>query len=203
MTSKFPVLKGVTRTNECISYSLIFICCVTRSLRYVTSVTVLLCGRSNGYYGVSNSLIISQIPYNLVDLLERSQPSLFYDGCVVAEIRDSRRSVSGFYKTSYVLLRPSHRCLLADINQLTSDEFRWSQEDRFSLESQLLLATSEPLCLDPSPAVNIARNKQYCKRRAAQSNLLLRLAADSSVALTARNLPIFLYRDTLDPTYSL
>lgn len=29
----------------------------------------------------------------------------------------------------------------------------WTQDDLHQLEGELLLATSEPLCLDPSPAV--------------------------------------------------
>ena len=71
----------------------------------------------------------------------------------------------------YVFLIQS---LLADINTLTSDQYRWSQDDRFTLESKLLLATSGPLCLDPSPAVSIIRNRLAFKKRAAQQQILKR-----------------------------
>ena len=56
-----------------------------------------------------NFIELEEIPHNLVDLLEQSQPELFYDGCIIAEIRDGRRAVNGAYKTSYILLKPSHR----------------------------------------------------------------------------------------------
>ena len=39
---------------------------------------------------------------------------------------------------------------------MTSDAPNWTVEDKLSLESQLLLHTSEPLCLDPSPVVFLA-----------------------------------------------
>ncbi|KAF6034300.1 hypothetical protein EB796_007396 [Bugula neritina] len=115
-----------------------------------------------------------EIPPTIVDLLEQTQSDLFYDGCVIAEVRDGRRGASGAYKTSYFLLKPSHRTILADINALTNDQFRWSQDDRFILESKLLLATNEPLCLDPTPAVGIIRNRLAYKKRIAQSPLLTR-----------------------------
>ncbi|XP_067945159.1 transcription factor SPT20 homolog [Watersipora subatra] len=108
-----------------------------------------------------------ELPHTLVDLFEHAQPDLFYDGCVVAEIRDSRRAVKGAYKTSYILLKPSQRSLLTDINSLTNDQFRWSQDDRLALESQLLLATSEPLCLTPTPAVTLVRNRLIFKKKVA------------------------------------
>ena len=50
--------------------------------------------------------------------------------------------------------------LLADLNSITNDShFIWFQEDKYALESQLLLATAQPLCLNPSPMVSIVRNR--------------------------------------------
>ena len=52
--------------------------------------------------------------------------------------------------------------LLTDIYNLSSDGHRWTQDDLFTLESQLLLATEDPICLDPSPAVHLIANRlQY------------------------------------------
>lgn len=52
--------------------------------------------------------------------------------------------------------------LQCDINAIANDGHRWTQDDLFHLESQLLLATQEPLCLDPSTAVLLVANKlQY------------------------------------------
>ena len=50
----------------------------------------------------------------------------------------------------------SLQTLLCDINAMTSDTPNWTVEDKLALESQLLLHTSEPLCLDPSPGVFLA-----------------------------------------------
>ena len=38
------------------------------------------------------------------------------------------------------------------------------QDEKLHLESQLLLATQEPLCLDPSPAVTCLENKIHQDR---------------------------------------
>jgi hypothetical protein len=84
---------------------------------------------------------------------------LFYDGCIILEIRDYRRKNSNLYDLSFVLLKPSMQTLLADLNSITNtSQFISTQEDKYFLESQLLLATTEPLCLDPSPMVSIVKN---------------------------------------------
>lgn len=107
----------------------------------------------------------SELPHFLVDLLERAQVNVFYSGCVILEVRDYRRANDGRYDTDYVLLKPTSQSLLADIYNLSSDGHRWTQDDLFTLESQLLLATEEPICLDPSPAVHLIANKlQYEKK---------------------------------------
>ncbi|XP_052076492.1 transcription factor SPT20 homolog isoform X2 [Mytilus californianus] len=107
----------------------------------------------------------SELPPFLVDLLERAQVNVFYSGSVILEVRDYRRANDGRYDTDYVLLKPTSQSLLADIYNLSSDGHRWTQDDLFTLESQLLLATEEPICLDPSPAVHLVANRlQYEKK---------------------------------------
>jgi hypothetical protein len=64
--------------------------------------------------------------------------------------------------------------LLSDINNLTNDGNVWTQEDLFMLESKLLLATEEPLCLDPSPAVVLVANRQQYDRKKLNTPLLKR-----------------------------
>lgn len=90
--------------------------------------------------------------------------SLFYDGCIIAEIRDFRR-LSGDINSSaspeirHVLLQASTQTLVADLNSIcNSGHYIWTQEDKYSLESQLLVATQPALCLDPSPRVAVARS---------------------------------------------
>ncbi|XP_042303676.1 transcription factor SPT20 homolog, partial [Sceloporus undulatus] len=49
--------------------------------------------------------------------------------------------------------------LVCDVHSITSDNHKWTQEDKLLLESQLILATAEPLCLDPSIAVTCTTNR--------------------------------------------
>ncbi|XP_075584118.1 transcription factor SPT20 homolog isoform X6 [Pelecanus crispus] len=49
--------------------------------------------------------------------------------------------------------------LICDVHSITSDNHKWTQEDKLLLESQLILATAEPLCLDPSIAVTCTTNR--------------------------------------------
>ncbi|GFN75635.1 transcription factor spt20 homolog [Plakobranchus ocellatus] len=100
----------------------------------------------------------AQLPPFLLDLLEKAQMNVFYSGCVVVEVRDYRRSTNGSHDTQYVLLRPSAQSILRDIRALSCDGHTWSQDDLHCLESELILATEEPLCLDPSPAVMFVEN---------------------------------------------
>lgn len=84
--------------------------------------------------------------------------NLFYDGCIIGEIRDFRRHGPS-PEIRHVLLQASTQTLVADLNSIcNSGHYIWTQEDKYSLESQLLLATQPTLCLDPSPRVAIARS---------------------------------------------
>ncbi|KAM9642773.1 transcription factor SPT20 homolog, partial [Trichechus inunguis] len=103
-----------------------------------------------------------ELPHILVDLLEKSQVNIFYSGCVIAEIRDYRQCSnmqSPGYQSRHVLLRPTMQTLACDVHSITSDNHKWTQEDKLVLESQLILATAEPLCLDPSVAVACTANR--------------------------------------------
>jgi transcription factor SPT20 homolog len=119
---------------------------------------------------------VGEIPPILIDILDRLKVNLFYDGCLIMEIRDYRRRSNAinvgscdihaikslkFYDTFHVLLQPSMQTLLADLNSITFNDgtFVWTQEDKYALESQLLLATAQPLCLNPSPLVSIVKSR--------------------------------------------
>ncbi|XP_054570922.1 transcription factor SPT20 homolog [Eptesicus fuscus] len=99
---------------------------------------------------------------DLVDVLEKSQVNVFQSGCVITEVRDYRQSTdsdrSG-YQSRHVLLRPTMQTLAFDVHSITSDKQIRTQEDKLSLESQPILATAEPLCLDPSVSVACIENK--------------------------------------------
>ena len=67
--------------------------------------------------------------------------------------------------------------MLCDLNALTNDEHRWTEEDKFSLESQILLATSGPLCLHPSPVVGLISSKLNYERQKLTTHSLKRYAS--------------------------
>uniref|UniRef100_A0A672N7H0 SPT20 homolog, SAGA complex component n=1 Tax=Sinocyclocheilus grahami TaxID=75366 RepID=A0A672N7H0_SINGR len=103
-----------------------------------------------------------ELPPILVDLLEKSQVNIFHCGCVIAEVRDYRQSGNAkmpTYQSRHILLRPTMQTLICDVHAMTSDHHKWTQDDKLQLESQLILATAEPLCLDPSISVSCTTNR--------------------------------------------
>ncbi|XP_041910254.1 transcription factor SPT20 homolog [Arvicola amphibius] len=115
-----------------------------------------------------------ELPSFLIDILEKSPVNVFHSGCVIAEIRDYRQC-SDIYppeepaaeaavsspacQVRHILLRPTMQSLVSDVESITSNSSQWTQEEKLELESQLILATAEPLCLDPSVAVTCTTNK--------------------------------------------
>ena len=60
----------------------------------------------------------SEIPPILLDLVDRLNVNLFYDGCIILEIRDHRRKEQQqLFHVHYVLLQPSVQTLLTDLNR--------------------------------------------------------------------------------------
>ncbi|XP_032330890.1 transcription factor SPT20 homolog [Camelus ferus] len=109
-----------------------------------------------------------ELPPVLVDLLEKSQVNVFHDGCVIAEIRDYRQSSNREppgYQSRHILLRPTMQTLACDVEAIASDNQKWTQEDKLLLESQLILATAEPLCLDPSISVACTANRMLYNKQ--------------------------------------
>nr|XP_035947722.1 transcription factor SPT20 homolog [Halichoerus grypus] len=103
-----------------------------------------------------------ELPPALLDLLEESQANIFHSGCVIAQVRDYRQCSGGGppgYQSRHVLLRPTMQTLACDVQSISSDGQEWTQEDKLLLESQLILATAEPLCLDPSISVACTANR--------------------------------------------
>ncbi|XP_028379223.2 transcription factor SPT20 homolog [Phyllostomus discolor] len=104
----------------------------------------------------------------LVDLLEKSELNMFHSGCVIAEVRDYRQGGNAGplgYQSRHVLLRPTMQTLACDVQSITSNNQKWTQEDKLLLESQLILATAEPLCLDPSVSVACTANRLLHNRQ--------------------------------------
>jgi len=119
-----------------------------------------------------------ELPPVIADLIESicghaEQSRLFYCGCVTAEIRDYRTSASiaqECCETHFVLLKPTNQTVMNDVNNLTSGNCSsstkqtWTEDEKIALETGIVNATAEPLCLDPSPLVGImSTNLEYQK----------------------------------------
>ncbi|XP_055319761.1 transcription factor SPT20 homolog isoform X2 [Sitodiplosis mosellana] len=105
-----------------------------------------------------------ELPILYMKLLLSYAPNAFYSGCVIVEVRDYRQSfpISACCDNYYVLLKPTTQTLLADVKVLSNEE-DFTHEDRVALESNMVLATAAPLCLDPSPKV--ARKAFYSQHK--------------------------------------
>ncbi|KAG8221852.1 hypothetical protein J437_LFUL003228, partial [Ladona fulva] len=148
-----------------------------------------------------------ELPQPIAELLEKAEGcakkganSFFYSGCVVAEVRDYRNppghpgnfadpecsppsvfSQPNICRTHHVLLRPTTQSILGDVSTLTS-EGGWSADERLALESQLVLATQGPLCLDPSPSISLVANRLHRHQTLLSSESLVRRARKFSWA---------------------
>lgn len=61
--------------------------------------------------------------------------------------------------------------VINDVNLITG-EGEWTPDEKLLLESQLVLATQGPLCLDPSPAVGLAAQRIHHTRHALNTSSL-------------------------------
>ncbi|XP_037367592.1 transcription factor SPT20 homolog [Talpa occidentalis] len=130
-----------------------------------------------------------QLPPVLLDLLEKSEMNLFHRGCVLAEVRDYRQRGPGAppgYQSRHVLLRPTMQTLAADVQAIAGAHQDWTQDDRLLLESQLILATAEPLCLDPSVTVACTENRLLYDKQKMNTHPMTRSLRRFSMASLAR-----------------
>lgn len=115
-----------------------------------------------------------QLPAMLAEQLESSHSHLFYDGCIIAEVRDYRRHHTK-PDIHHVLLKPTTQSVLSDVSTLTSNG-EWSHEERLMLESHLVAATQGPLCLDPNPIPSLATTRLQQSRALLTDHQLMRQA---------------------------
>jgi len=103
-----------------------------------------------------------ELPPILIELLEKAKLDLFYDGCVIVELRDYRKSPQKTYHDrTFFLLKPTALTIVRDVNSLMSDS-KWTAKDKLKLEAEIVLALKPRLDLDPSPeVVQIANRNQY------------------------------------------
>ncbi|XP_030861593.2 transcription factor SPT20 homolog-like 1 isoform X2 [Gorilla gorilla gorilla] len=118
-----------------------------------------------------------ELPPALGDVLDKASVNIFHSGCVIVEVRDYRQSSNmqpPGYQSRHILLRPTMQTLAHDVKMMTRDGQKWSQEDKLQLESQLILATAEPLCLDPSVAVACTANRLLYNKQKMNTNPMKR-----------------------------
>ncbi|XP_013858741.1 transcription factor SPT20 homolog isoform X2 [Austrofundulus limnaeus] len=130
-----------------------------------------------------------ELPPILVDLLEKSQVNIFHCGCVIVEVRDYRQAGNTkipTYQSRHVLLRPTMQTLICDVHAMTSDHHKWTQDDKLQLESQLILATAEPLCLDPSISVTCTANRLLYNKQKMNTHSMKRCFKRNSQAALNR-----------------
>lgn len=102
-----------------------------------------------------DALDAEELPPLIIDFCNVHCPHLFYNGAVIAQIRDYRQSYPlDICDIHYVLLRPTATSLWDEINGAV--DTNWTAKERTAFESQLVLATAPPICLDPSPLIGIA-----------------------------------------------
>ncbi|XP_068241078.1 transcription factor SPT20 homolog isoform X3 [Palaemon carinicauda] len=116
-----------------------------------------------------------KLPPMLLDLLDESNIDIYHSGCVIAEVRDYRRTLDVTYDTRYVLLQPTSQSLAADVAAMTRDH-DWTPEEKLHLEAEIIKRTAPPLNLSPSPMVAIINNKLH-QRKFKFSTVPIRRAA--------------------------
>lgn len=101
-----------------------------------------------------------ELPVFFIDLLLPNYGFLFYNGCIIAEVRDYRQAYPACKcDIHHVLLKPTLQSIYADINEITDDKVEWGAEEKLQLESQILLARNPQLCLDPKSTIAYAATK--------------------------------------------
>ncbi|EJD48180.1 hypothetical protein AURDEDRAFT_183535 [Auricularia subglabra TFB-10046 SS5] len=117
-------------------------------------------------YGSAISSILDdiracRIPTDFLDLFDKSGVQ-FFEGCLIVALHDHRIRVKANGSNAAadagpdpqrVVLQPTAETLYADIKSLAeADRLQgrpWTDEQALEFESEVLLATSQPLCLDP------------------------------------------------------
>ncbi|CAG0917703.1 unnamed protein product [Notodromas monacha] len=92
-----------------------------------------------------------EIPYMLYDLLEPLE-NLFCAGRIVCQVRDYRDELK---TVRWVLLQPTCMTMAMDVRMLTANT-DMTEDQRAQLESEIIMAQSEPLYLEPV----VKRDKQ-------------------------------------------
>ncbi|XP_046920281.2 uncharacterized protein LOC124500268 isoform X1 [Dermatophagoides farinae] len=120
-----------------------------------------------------------ELPPKLIDVIEMFDfKNIYYNGCIITEIRDYRQSSTDFFNSYFILLKPTSLSLYNDVKKiigLTNKNYIWTNTSRLKLESKLIYLTSPKLCLDPNPCIGILSKKLSRKKLIFGNKLFLRL----------------------------
>ncbi|XP_013134651.1 PREDICTED: transcription factor SPT20 homolog [Papilio polytes] len=103
-----------------------------------------------------------ELPVVLLDLLESEHSSLFYSGCIIAQIRDYRQAYPSFLcDTHHVLLRPTNQSIITDA-MCIGGKCGWSGEERGALDA---VEAALVHAADPRPAVGLLAARLHAAPR--------------------------------------
>ncbi|RCH79911.1 Transcription factor spt20, partial [Rhizopus stolonifer] len=96
-----------------------------------------------------------RLPGDLMDVFNEAS-CRYYDGCLIVEIHDHRSEVTEIKR---VVMKPTAESIWTDVALLSEDwGFTWTEDIALEVEAKILIATEEPLCLDPSIQVTRLSN---------------------------------------------
>ncbi|KAI8970169.1 Spt20 family-domain-containing protein [Mycotypha africana] len=99
-----------------------------------------------------------RLPDDLMDVFNEAS-CRFYDGCLIVEIHDNRMKASDNMSKRRIVMRPTAASIWTDIILLSEEwGFPWTDDIALELEAHILIATEEPLCLDPTIQVSRLSN---------------------------------------------
>ncbi|KAG2237292.1 hypothetical protein INT48_009025, partial [Thamnidium elegans] len=107
-----------------------------------------------------------RLPGDLMDVFNDAS-CRYYNGCLIVEIHDHRsgdpennnRTLETEAKMKRIVMKPTAESIWTDITLLSEEwGFPWTEDIALEVEAQILIATEEPLCLDPSFQVTRVSN---------------------------------------------
>ncbi|XP_022645792.1 transcription factor SPT20 homolog isoform X2 [Varroa jacobsoni] len=93
----------------------------------------------------------------LLDSLGHSQ--LFHSGSLPLSVHNHLQTPTNI---QYTLLQPSNLLVASDVQQMAGG---WSPEEQLQLEAQVVMATAEPICLEPDISVALVDNYFQYKQK--------------------------------------
>lgn len=86
-----------------------------------------------------------RLPPDFVELLEEV-PCVYYDGCLVVEVRDFRGSstagLTGAPVVRRVLLQPDTETIVSDVEQICAEHADWTSDDCLKIEQSIVVLSS-------------------------------------------------------------